>query len=104
MLYNSKVKRYKAVEGKKQYLEKRKRSAPRYQCLEKASFLELVVGKVRNDCWSLDACVGYALSSGLFTRKDIVCTKTLEFLSRSIEKCYNLRYNIWEFYQDSPID
>lgn len=77
MTANGKVKRYKAVEGKKQYLDNRKNSTPNYQCFEKASFLEFVVDKVRNACWSLDACVGYALSSGLFTRKEIVCTKTL---------------------------
>ncbi len=77
LLYNGKVKRYKANAGKKQYLENRKNSSPKYQCLEKAAFLEFVVDKVRNNRWSLDACAGYALSSGLFKRNEIVCTKTL---------------------------
>ena len=76
-LYNGKVSRYKAEAGKKEYLEKRRNSARNYHCLEKAGFLEFVVDKVRKNRWSLDACVGYALQSGMFRREEIVCTKTL---------------------------
>ena len=69
--------RYKAEAGKKKYLENRQNSVPNYHCLEKAEFLEFVVDKVRKNRWSLDACVGYALQSGMFRREEIVCTKTL---------------------------
>jgi len=76
-IYNGKVSRYKAEAGKKKYLENRQNSVPNYHCLEKAEFLEFVVDKVRKNRWSLDACVGYALQSGMFRREEIVCTKTL---------------------------
>lgn len=76
-LYNGKVERYKAEAGKKKYLENRQNCTPNYHCLEKARFLEYVVDKVKNEGWSLDACVGYALHSGEFSREEIVCTKTL---------------------------
>lgn len=76
LLYNGKVKRYKADVGKEKYKENRKNSAPTYKCLEKTPFLKFVVSKFKEG-WSLDACVGYALESGLFKRNEIVCTKTL---------------------------
>ena len=31
----------------------------------------------KEEKWSLDACVGKAIKSGEFTRKEIVCSKTL---------------------------
>ena len=40
-------------------------------------FISFVEKKFFKDGWSLDACVGYALKEGLFTRGQIVCTKTL---------------------------
>jgi len=76
-LYNGKVKRYKADVGKEVYLEHRQNSRKNYLCLEVADFLKFVERKVREEGWSLDACVGYALESGLFTRDETVCTKTL---------------------------
>ena len=44
---------------------------------EKVDFISFVEKKFFEDGWSLDACVGYALKEGLFTRGQIVCTKTL---------------------------
>ena len=43
----------------------------------KFDFTSFVEKKFFEDGWSLDACVGYALNEGLFTRGQIVCTKTL---------------------------
>ena len=42
-LYNGKIKRYKADEGKSVYLENRKHSTRRYRIFETAPFLEYVV-------------------------------------------------------------
>ena len=52
-LYNGKVKRYKADQGKSVYLENREHSTRRY------------------------AIFGYALHNELFKREEMVCTKTL---------------------------
>ena len=41
-----------------------------------ASCLSNVVEQVRQERWSLDACVGYARRNKLFTLKQITCTKT----------------------------
>lgn len=76
MLYNGKVKRYKAA-GKEVYFEHRQNSRKSYRCLETVDFLKFVEEKVTAEGWSLDACVGYALKSEQFTRDKIVCTKTL---------------------------
>lgn len=45
--------------------------------IEKVDFISFVEKKFFEDGWSLDACVGCALKEGLFTRDQIVCTKTL---------------------------
>ena len=45
--------------------------------LEKAAFFAYVDSHIREDKWSLDACVGRALQSGEFVRCELVCTKTL---------------------------
>ena len=77
-LYNGKVQRYKADEGKKVYLEHRQNSRRQYRCLEAMRFLQYVVTQFKGDRkWSLDACYGKALKSGKFRREDVVCTKTL---------------------------
>lgn len=60
-LYNGKVKRYKADQGKSVYLENREHSTRRYRVFETASFLEYVVKQFKNEHWSLDAIFGYAL-------------------------------------------
>ncbi len=44
-LYNGKIKRYKADEGKSVYLENRKHSTRRYRIFETAPFLEYVVNE-----------------------------------------------------------
>ena len=76
-LYNGKVKRYKADQGKSVYLENREHSTRRYRVFETAPFLEYVVKQFKNEHWSLDAIFGYALHNELFKREEMVCTKTL---------------------------
>ena len=76
-LYNGKVKRYKADQGKLVYLENREHSTRRYRVFETAPFLEYVVKQFKNEHWSLDAIFGYALHNELFKREEMVCTKTL---------------------------
>ena len=77
-LYNGNVKRYKADEGKRVYLEHRENCRRQYRCLESARFLQYVVENFKSDeKWSLDASCGKALESGEFRRDEIVCTKTL---------------------------
>ncbi len=76
-LYHGKVFRYKADAGQIQYKQNRRSSARKYHCLETADFLKYVVKQFQKEGWSLDACFGYALQSGKFSRNEMVCTKTL---------------------------
>ena len=77
LLYNGKVKRYKASVGEQVYKAHRQNSAKKYRALETSSFLQYVAVQFKNKGWSLDACFGNALAKGLFPRKEMVCTKTL---------------------------
>lgn len=77
-LYNGKVQRYKADEGRKVYLGHRLNCRKQYRCLATIRFLQYVVERFRSDDhWSLDACYGEALRNGTFARSEMVCTKTL---------------------------
>ena len=76
-LYTGTILRYKAVEGQATYEPNRQACCRHYAFLEKADFLSFVEQKFFKEGWSLDACVGFALQEGLFTREQIVCTKTL---------------------------
>jgi IS30 family transposase len=76
-LYHGKVARYKAKAGAIGYSAHRANSRRQYQSLEKARFLRYVIQRFQEDGWSPDACVGRALQSGLFSREEVVCTKTL---------------------------
>lgn len=76
-LYNGHVQRYHAKEGQAHYEKNRQTCSRHYDFLEKADFISFVEKKFIEDGWSLDACFGYALKEGLFTREQMVCTKTL---------------------------
>jgi len=76
-MYHGKVSRYKADVGQQRYKENRRSSTRKYRCLETSAFLKYVVNQFRAEGWSLDACFGRALESGEFSRKKMVCTKTL---------------------------
>ena len=77
LLFNGKVERYKASVGQKTYMENRKNSKKNYSCLEVVDFLTYVENQVKNEGWSLDACVGFAKDNNLFDKDEMVCTKTL---------------------------
>ena len=76
-LYNGKIARYKADKGEEAYREHRKNSCRNYRCLETAKFLRYVEDQFFDKGWSLDAAVGHAKANGLFSSKEMVCTKTL---------------------------
>ena len=59
------------------YREHRKNSCRNYRCLETAKFLRYVEDQFFDEGWSLDAAVGHAKANGLFSSKEMVCTKTL---------------------------
>lgn len=77
VLYKGNILRYKATAGQATYEQNRQVCCRHYDFLEKVDFISFVDKKFFEDGWSLDACVGYALKEGLFTRGQIVCTKTL---------------------------
>ena len=77
-LYQGKVERYKADEGKKVYLEHRQNCHKQYRCLAAVRFLQYVVDRFKSaDKWSLDASCVEAMRNGTFPRSEMVCTKTL---------------------------
>lgn len=77
LMYHGKVKRYKARAGQAAYELNRQRCVKTTRLLECLRFIKFVEQHFEENGWSLDACVGYALESGEFSREDIVCTKTL---------------------------
>lgn len=77
LLYNGHVKRYRASAGQSAYERNRSNSCRHYEMLEKSSFLDYVQKHFFEDGWSLDACFGRALAEGIFTRDEMVCTRTL---------------------------
>ena len=77
LLYNGKVRRYKADVGYSVYLEHRQECRRKYRCLETAAFLQYVSKHFRENKWSLDACACRAVADGTFQREKTVCTKTL---------------------------
>ena len=77
-LYQGKVQRYKADEGKKVYLEHRQNCRKQYRCLATIRFLQYVVERFQSDDhWSLDASCGEAMRNSTFPRSEMVCTKPL---------------------------
>ncbi len=76
-LYHGHVQRYKAAAGQEVYMTNRQHSCRNKDYLEKQDFIQFVETQFFREDWSLDACVGSALKSGLFTRDQIVCTRTL---------------------------
>lgn len=76
-LYNDNVQRYKAKVGQQTYENNRRNCCRHYDLLEKSDFVAYVETNFWENGWSLDACVGRARVEGLFTREQMVCTKTL---------------------------
>ena len=72
-----KSQRYRAKAGQMAYDQNRKNSVRKMKIGECKEFIEYVEKEFKKEKWSLDACVGKAIKSGEFTRKEIVCSKTL---------------------------
>lgn len=77
LLYHGKVKRYKVRAEQAAYELNRQRCVKTTKLLECLRFIRYVEQHFEENGWSLDACVGYAIESGEFSREEIVCTKTL---------------------------
>lgn len=68
---------YSAKRGEAVYRSNRLRSRKPHKLLSCGRFVSWVVTQVREHKWSLDACTGYAKRHGLFSSKEMVCTRTL---------------------------
>lgn len=76
-LYNGHVQRYKAKAGQETYEKNRQACGRHFDLFVKKEFIAYVEQHFYEDKWSLDACHGKALESGKFSRKEVVCPKTL---------------------------
>lgn len=76
-LYNGHVKRYKAKTGQAVYEKNRQACGRHIALLSKEKFIKYVEQHFYKDDWSLDACYGRALEIDNFSRKEVVCPKTL---------------------------
>lgn len=76
-LYSGTVLRYKAKAGQAAYEKNRETCCRHYDLLDKSAFIFYAERHFLEDHWSLDACANRALKDGVFTREQIVCTKTL---------------------------
>ncbi|NLA53510.1 MAG: IS30 family transposase [Clostridiales bacterium] len=100
---------YSAMRGQANYQTNRSRCHKQHKLQDGNPFINWMVKQVREKCWSLDICVGYARVQKLFPKECIVCSKTLynelwagnlpltpfdlpEALSRKPRKC-NVRKN-----------
>lgn len=77
LMYKNHTPHYRAKAGQKSYEENRLRCGRIYDFLNKSEFIDYVTSHFFDDNWSLDACFGKALQEGSFSRKEMVCTKTL---------------------------
>ena len=68
---------YLADTGEAIYRKNRLNSSRNFKYLECIEFINYAVDKVKNNHWSVDACVGEAKASNRFNYSQIVCTKTL---------------------------
>ena len=77
LLYNGRVLRYRAIDGQATYEVNRENCGRKIAALQKGEFLDHVERMIKENHWSLDACVGRAIATGQFQRSETVCTKTL---------------------------
>lgn len=68
---------YSAKRGMLVYQTHRANSHKPHRICKCSAFVQWVVSKVRQEKWSLDACVGYARKHKLFLPTEMVSTKTL---------------------------
>ena len=68
---------YSASRGKAAYQANRKNSRKPHKIHRCQRFLRWVLKQMREQHWSIDACVGYARRHKLFSASEMLCTKTL---------------------------
>lgn len=68
---------YYATTGHEIYQKHRLASQPSYKLVRVQQFLAFAHDKIKNEKWSPDAVIGYALKNELFHKDDAICTKTL---------------------------
>ena len=68
---------YSAKRGQQNYEINRSRCHKPHILTDDNPFIEWMTQRVREDKWSIDACVGYARKNNLFPPEQIPCTKTL---------------------------
>ena len=68
---------YSAKRGEAVYRTNRCRSRKPHKLLSCGEFVSWTVVQLREHKWSLDACVGYARHHRMFSRSEMVCTRTL---------------------------
>jgi IS30 family transposase len=71
------IEMYLADKGQVTYDKNRMNSCRTIKRLECSAFINYTQNKMKEDYWSPDACFGEALNSGLFSRSEMVCTKTI---------------------------
>jgi hypothetical protein len=71
------VARYSPKTGQDAHDENCLRSREHCQSEKKSRFVPYVEKHVKEDGWSVDACVGRALNQSEFRRNEVVCIKTL---------------------------
>jgi transposase len=77
LMYKNHSLHYRAKSGQSKYETNRLNSCRNYDFLEKSQFMNYVANHFFSDGWSLDACFGRALNSGMFKQEEMVCVKTL---------------------------
>lgn len=77
LIYNGRYQTYDALRGQEHCDHFKKQKGRKFDYLQKYSFFGYVIKHFCEDKWSLDACVGRALSTGVFSKAERVCTKTL---------------------------
>ena len=68
---------YRAKLGEAVYRANRCRSRKPHKLPSCGEFVSWTVAQLREHKWSLDACVGYARHHRMFSRSEMVCTRTL---------------------------
>ncbi len=95
-MYKNHTPHYRAKAGQKSYEENRLRCGRTYDFLNKSEFIDYVTPHFFDDNWSLDACFGKALQEGSFSRKEMVCTKTLyNYVSSELLRIKN--HNLFQY-------
>ncbi len=68
---------YSPKRGQANYEVNRSRCHKEHKLTKTNPFIKWMIDKMKEQHWSLDACVGYAIRKVLFSKDQIPCTKTL---------------------------